>query len=68
MQPSFNKTVSTPWGTGYSSGTMRSDDQTFYLVRLPINAQTQPHLHDENCLTPKASHSGLWAFQEGDLQ
>jgi hypothetical protein len=63
MQPAFNQSIHTPIGQGYCSGIMRHTDQTLYLVRLPINEQTQPHLHDDNCLTPRAKHSGLWAFQ-----
>lgn len=68
MRPAFNQSVSTPLGKGRSCGTTRQDDQTWYIVRLPINEQTQSHLHDENCITPKATHSGLWQFLEGDLQ
>lgn len=38
------------------------------LVRLPINDVTRPHLNKSNCLTPHAQISGLWVFQESELQ
>lgn len=37
------------------------------LVRLPINDATRPHLNKSNCITPHATLSGLWVFQESEL-
>lgn len=68
MQPAFNQSIRTPLGQGRIQGPTQREDRVFYLVRLPVNEQTKIHLHDHNCLTPKAIHSGLWAFQEGELQ
>lgn len=38
------------------------------LVRLPVNAETQKHLGDENCLTHRAVRSGLWLFDRGEVK
>ena len=68
MKPGFNQRVSTALGQGNCSGVMQRQDGTVYLVRLPVNEQTQPHLRDANCLTPKANRTGLWTFSESELQ
>ena len=73
MRTIFNQTIQTPIGQGIGQSPMlRQDEKTpgeiVLLVRLPINEQTIPHLHDSNCLTPKAVHSGLWFFQKGEVK
>jgi len=69
----INQPVITPLGEGVYQGSFNqphSGDtvEPVALVRLRVNDQTAPHLRDSNCLTPKASGSGLWTFKEGELQ
>lgn len=37
-------------------------------VRLPVNDETRKHLNKSNCITPRATLSGLWVFQESELK
>lgn len=67
MQPAFNQSITTPLGKGVCTGPMRDGEQVNYLVRLPVNDQTKNHLRDQNCLTPRAQHTGLWKFEESEL-
>lgn len=73
MQTIFNQTIQTPIGQGVGQSPLlrqveEAPDEIVLLVRLPINEQTKSHLHDSNCLTPKAVHSGLWFFQKGEVK
>lgn len=64
----FNQPVQTPIGVGVvQSASIRVGETVKHLVRLPINEETQPHLGDSNCITPRAEHSGLWVFTEAEL-
>jgi hypothetical protein len=38
------------------------------LIRLPINATTEPHRKDTNCLTKGANGSGLWLFDQSEVK
>jgi hypothetical protein len=38
------------------------------MIRLPINAQTEPHKKDSNCLTKRANASGLWLFSQDEVE
>jgi len=68
-----NQKVSTPLGEGVVQApfAIQSDQGENIvrgaLVRLPINESTRAHLNKTNCLTPHATLSGLWVFQEKDL-
>ena len=70
----LNDPVNTPIGQGLFQGVFVdkapgepvSADQG--MVRLPVNAETQKHLADSNCLTPKAKDCGLWVFKLHELQ
>jgi hypothetical protein len=33
-----------------------------YMVRLPVDDITRPHLSDQNCTTKHAQISGIWIF------
>ena len=68
MRTIFNQTIQTPIGQGIGQGPMEREDETVFLVRLPINEQTEPHRRDENCVTHNAIHSGLWFFEKGELK
>jgi len=66
--------VETPIGAGIAQApafTVRdghgNDVVQGVLVRLPINDTTRLHMNKSNCLTPHASHSGLWVFQVKEL-
>jgi len=68
MKPQFNQTIQTPIGKGVvQSPVIQFGGTSKYLVRLPINEQTTLHLKDVNCITPRASQSGLWVFTEAEL-
>lgn len=73
MERSTNTKVNTPLGVGIVQGAFAikandgDDVVQGALVRLPINDVTKNHLNKENCLTPHASRSGLWVFQEKEL-
>ena len=58
-----NQTVTTPLGKGVVQG---RHSETEWLVRLPINEVTQPHLRKSE--TPRATLSGLWIFSEKELK
>jgi hypothetical protein len=38
------------------------------MVRLPIDKTTEPHRKDANCLTKGAVGSGLWLFQQSEVE
>ncbi len=70
-----NQKVKTPLGDGYVQGQfVVLDAKTEALiskgiaVRLPVNEVTRPCLNNDNCLTSRASLSGVWVFQESELQ
>lgn len=68
-----NSTVQTPLGKGVVQGgfTIYSKQEQAVrgvMVRLPVNDTTRAHLNKSNCLTPKARYSGLWVFEENQLQ
>jgi hypothetical protein len=64
----FNQRVNTPLGEGIvQSPFMVIDGPVKFLVRLPVNEQTNPHLKDSNCVTPRAEKSGLWVFSREEL-
>jgi len=70
-----NQKVKTEYGEGYVQGFFQIQDpqtnaviSTGIAVRLPVNDVTQPHLKDPNCVTSSATHSGVWVFQESELQ
>jgi hypothetical protein len=68
MRPRVNQPVVTPFGQGVAqSPIILTGGVAKYLVRLPVNEQTTPHLHDVNCITPRAESSGLWCFSEDEL-
>ena len=66
-----NSMVKTPHDVGVVQGKFiirqHGDAVIGYIVRMAINAQTKPHLNAENCLTPKATASGLWVFAEEQI-
>jgi hypothetical protein len=67
-----NNTVQTPLGKGIVQGrfSVRAGDDAVsaVMVRMPIDDQTRAHLTKSNCLTPHASISGLWVFQESEIK
>lgn len=70
-----NQKVTTPLGVGFVQGFFQIQDpatraviSTGIAVRLPVTDTTQPHLKDNNCVTSQAKHSGVWVFQESELQ
>lgn len=65
----FNCSIKTPIGEGVVQSRFRViGDVSQYLVRLPVNELTSAHLKDSNCLTPRASKSGLWVFSQEELK
>jgi hypothetical protein len=66
MKPSIK--LQTPLGIGTFQGFMpvltNGVKVNKLLIRLPINAQTEPHRRDSNCLTKGATASGLWLFDQ----
>jgi len=69
MRALFNQSVTTRLGQGMVQAPFYlQDEMTNYLVRLPVNEQTIPHLKDGNCITPRAMKSGLWVFGEEEVQ
>ncbi len=68
MRPRVNQPVMTPLGQGVAqSPIILVGGIARFLVRLPVNEQTSPYLHDVNCITPRAERSGLWCFSEEEL-
>lgn len=70
-----NQKVKTKYGEGFVQGFFQVHDpetnaviSTGIAVRLPVNDVTQPHLKDANCVTSSATRSGVWVFQESELQ
>lgn len=75
MPIAVNQKVKTSLGEGFVQGFFQVRDpetnvviSTGIAVRLPVNETTQPHLSDANCVTSGAKHSGVWVFQESELQ
>ena len=70
----INQLVNTPIGQGRCQGNFVPPEHNtplkkrMVLVRLPINDQTRRYLWHSNCITHRAIHSGLWAFNESELQ
>lgn len=69
----LNQLVNTPIGQGRYQGRLVPDidghsDGQLALVRLPINEETRTQLNQSNCLTPKATTTGLWSFNESELR
>lgn len=73
MKATTNQRVKTPLGEGVAQGPFAVVDGNgaevvrAVLVRLPVNETTVKALKQSNCVTPRASLSGLWVFQEGEL-
>lgn len=65
MNYQTNQKVKTPIGEGVFDGWWGSKDQA--IVRLPVNQETETHLHDENCLTPRATRQALFSFPTSEL-
>lgn len=67
----LHQKVRTPLGEGTSQGAYEikqgAERVRGMLVRLPVNDVTRPHLGSANCLTPRATRTALFTFQEGDL-
>jgi hypothetical protein len=69
-----NQQVITPIGAGITQGAFAITDAngkpivSGVGVRLPINELTKPTMNKSNCLTPHATVSGLWVFQESELK
>ena len=63
MNVTTNATVITPLGKGTVQGKVIGG----WMVRLPINDTTRPHLQDANCDTPHAGFVGTWTFAEDQL-
>ena len=72
MKFTTNQKVKTPIGAGIIQGAFEvrsgEDGVTGVLVRLPIDEQTRPYLRKSNCVTPRAQVSGLWVFQESEVE
>ncbi len=75
MVIAINQKVRTPLGDGYVQGQFVVLDAKTeapiskgVAVRLPVNDVTRPCLNSDNCLTSHASLSGVWVFQESELQ
>lgn len=75
MLIAINQKVKTRLGDGYVQGFFIVQDpetnaviSTGIAVRLPVNEVTAPCLKDNNCMTSQAKHSGVWVFQESELQ
>lgn len=73
MSMTTNTKVSTPLGEGmvqapFAIQSAQGEDIVRgLLVRMPINDSTRGHLNKSNCITPHATLSGLWVFQEKEL-
>lgn len=73
MNLTTNTKVKTPIGEGMIQGAFAVQDGhggnvvQGALVRLPINDSTRPHLNKSNCVTPRASLSGVWVFGISEL-
>lgn len=70
MNYRLNDLVNTPIGQGRFQGVMNQAaeaQEAVALVRLNVNAETEPHRKDSNCLTPRAATCGLWTFKESEL-
>lgn len=69
-----NQKVMTPFGNGVVEDFFAIHDNhnevvvTGVAVRLPVNDLTRPELNKSNCLTPLAVFSGVWVFQQDQLQ
>ena len=69
----LNQSVKTPLGVGMYQAPFAVVDGsgatvvTGVLVKLPVNEETGKAVKQANCLTPGATLSGLWVFQEGEI-
>jgi len=68
----INQNVKTPIGEGKCQGEFDGSilslgDSAAVLVRLPVNDATRDYLKQSNCLTPRATQTGLWVFLKEDL-
>jgi hypothetical protein len=70
MKPSVR--LNTPLGIGTFQGFMpvltNGVKVNKLMIRLPINAQTEPHRRDSNCVTKGATTSGLWLFHQTEVE
>jgi hypothetical protein len=70
MKPSIK--LQTPIGIGTFQGFMpvltNGVKVNKLMIRLPINAQTEPHRKDSNCVTKGATTSGLWLFEQTETK
>ena len=68
-----NQAVKTPLGAGTVLAPFAVVGETGDVVtsggavRLPVEEGTSKALKKSNCLTPTATLSGLWVFQEGEI-
>jgi hypothetical protein len=64
--------LQTPLGVGTFQGWMpvlvNGVQVNKAMIRLPINQTTEPHRKDANCLTKRASASGLWLFEQSEVK
>jgi hypothetical protein len=74
MKFRLNDLVNTPIGQGLFQGRFgvlergtTVEKEEVALVRLNVNAETEPHLKDPNCVTPHAEGCGLWTFGVSEL-
>ena len=74
MNIAKNSTVMTPLGKGVVQGHFEVQAKRDgvmvahgIMVRLPINEVTRGEMKKSNCLTPRATASGLWVFEESQL-
>jgi len=72
MNYRINQPVVTPIGEGVFQGKMDfyafDKIEMLMLVRVKLDGETSKHLRDSNCLTPRASESGLWTFKPEELR
>ncbi len=69
MTFNVNHSVITPIGTGtFQARMLTVRNEVKFLVRLPINPETSKHLQDANCLTRRATQTGLWLFASDEVK
>jgi len=66
----INQAVVTPIGEGVYQGEIYDSEpeDVRALVRVKLTPQSIPCLQHGNCLTPRATISGLWTFRESELK
>jgi len=72
MSDLFNNSVATPIGKGVAFGrfAVRGQQELItqgVLVRLVVDDQVRKQLSSSKCLTPRASHSAVFVFDESEL-